>query len=195
MILSSMSILFVKGIMMMNYEKKNNISLTSSYFIRLMCTLTVIFLGASNVLSMEIGGSSQDGIAGVKFLGSALFEKTRDDDIDLGVRIKQVVGNPKILLVDLSQTNLNEHELNSLYQGLLERDQRGVSQMLVLNLSSIHDVDTFKYFLKLFNSTEVREATIKKLMIKVGFNITQDFIDECLEDAPFVISKGMTIID
>jgi hypothetical protein len=129
----------------------------------------------------------------------------RGDDIE--GRIRQVCARPDVTSINLYHAALEDDDLEAIFHGLVERQKtvtaRGdcITNLEFLNITSDEITeDGFLNFLRLFEGGFIEDGKkihpdIRGTVIRVGFDLTEKFLDTLRTEVPRVMAGGLRIVD
>jgi hypothetical protein len=118
--------------------------------------------------------------------------------------ILKVCSNPTFVTIDFSLFNLQNEDLNIIYEGLMEREKQNDDKhtLYLLNIAS-DDINEegLKNFIAMLNKGALDKGTKRKIfpdvrqtVLRIGFPMSEDFFQELITVAPSVFAGSLKII-
>ena len=130
-----------------------------------------------------------------------------NDDLSLKKReILKVCSDPSYVCIDLSCAYLNDEDLDTIFEGLVARERAVAGKSIPCNLKFL-DIQSdditqqgFLNFMVKLQKGEILEnkriiPDVRQTVVKVVFDLTEDYLDVLRRKCPSVLSGGLRIVD
>lgn len=122
-------------------------------------------------------------------------------------RISAVCAEPKYACIDFSLANLEDADLDFVFNGLVAREKRvesAGSRVCGLKLIDIvcNDITAeglLSFLTKLQNGQEEADKKyypdVRETVVKIGFSLTEEYLERLRQEVPSVLSGGLRLVD
>lgn len=136
-------------------------------------------------------------------LPSYVFKERGDD---FRKRARAACANPRTICVDFSLVHLKDRDLDVIFKGLVDREKKkektgdGHSlQLLNIESSEISEEGLLRFLVNLQSGRTRGDETIypdvRGTILKIGFALTEEFLESIQKSAPKVLAGRLRIVD
>lgn len=164
----------------------------------------ILFLCSLTVFNLSCGFASD--LMEDQRLTAYIFKNNRDvysSNEERNLEIKKVCLDPSVCLIDFSNLDLTDDDLDGLFNGLVEREKNSQLRpcpLQYINLESekITEKGLKSFITKLQKGAKINGQKIfpdmRNTVVKIGFVLSYEFLEELQSSAPSVFAGHLRLV-